>query len=86
MMIFAPDGAPTRINNDHQFAGGASAPNKTDSRVTALPQELTMTINLQEGRQPRTKPIRGVTALPQELTITINLQEGRQPRTKPIRA
>jgi hypothetical protein len=26
--VFAPHGAPTRINNNNQFVGGASAPNK----------------------------------------------------------
>jgi hypothetical protein len=33
LTIFAPDGAPTRINNDHQFVGGASAPNKADPNL-----------------------------------------------------
>jgi hypothetical protein len=33
LTIFAPDGTPTRINNDYQFVGGALAPNKVDPNL-----------------------------------------------------
>jgi hypothetical protein len=36
LMIFAPDGAPTRINNNYQFVGGASAPNKAVANLMKL--------------------------------------------------
>jgi hypothetical protein len=37
LTIFAPDGAPTRINNNHQFVGGASAPNKAIPNLMNFP-------------------------------------------------